>query len=561
MSGLLFEHGEWAPWLAAALVLTAFGLWLARRDARQRWATLVGARRTPRASGWGRDLLLFGALAAISIGALGPRMGERLVTLDGGGSDIVLLVDLSASMRARDVPPSRLARAIDIGTALLAGLPAGDRVALAGVAGRGVLFTPLTPDHAAVAEMLAHFDTRLIQPQGSDLHAGIIAALAAFEDDAARPRTIVLLTDGEQNRAAAVDAGVRAAREQVRVVSVAVGTQAGATIPDSGVALRDAGNRIVTSHRRTQLLEALATDTRGGVLIADAWGELAPGALSAEVRRDPFALPVSTTDSHAAPGPGDTRVRRVGGPAPLPFAALGFTLLLFDLLLAAAAQAAPKRRPGHRLLAGAATLALLGAAAGTDTALRALQDAERALDAQRLDRARDAYREVARAESPARLAAMAEHNLGVLALEAYRFDEAHDRFSAAAARHASATAECEAPDAAPRACMHVALDAARAAQTRANLEWTRSRLEQRPRISDPGLDPHRPQDEARERDGTKPEDTALPAQATQPRPTPLSEAERRAWLARVEDDTRRALQRTAAAGRTGRSGEPGDARW
>ena len=268
MTGLLFEHPGDAPWLFALLGLLGLGVALARRRERRRLRVLFGQRdvqRSPgRARALARDLISLLALGAIAFALLGPRIGERRITTSGAGSDVVLVLDLSASMRAQDVPPSRLERARSIAADLLGTLTPESRVALAGFAGRGVLFTPLTHDHDALAEMLPALDTRLVHPAGSNLQAGIVAALGAFEPDAARPRTIVLLSDGEQSGESDLDAAVLSARAQVRVVSVGLGTAHGSTIPDSGAPLRDRAGRVV-GRGRTERQQRGQQEERGSL--------------------------------------------------------------------------------------------------------------------------------------------------------------------------------------------------------------------------------------------------------------------------------------------------------
>ena len=79
----------------------------------------------------------------------------------------------------------------------------------------------------------------------------------------------VVMSDGEQIADSDVDAGPRAARAQVRIVGVALGTATGATIPDSGAPLLDRAGRVVTSRRQIHHLEQLTRTTDGALLLAD----------------------------------------------------------------------------------------------------------------------------------------------------------------------------------------------------------------------------------------------------------------------------------------------------
>jgi len=193
----VLEHPEWA-WPLGLVVLGALGgLAIAARMRRRRGVRLLGERFAPGHGATLHDALLVGALVLLAIALVGPRLGHAPLRATGAGADVVLLVDLSRSMDAADTAPSRLRRAVATAEALLERLDAADRVALAGFAGRGVLFTPLTPDRHALADMLRHLDTRLMGASGSALDRGIAAATGAFEPAADRPRVIVVLSDGE----------------------------------------------------------------------------------------------------------------------------------------------------------------------------------------------------------------------------------------------------------------------------------------------------------------------------------------------------------------------------
>src|SRR5262249_24089316 len=145
VNAALWTHPEWLAPLtalcaAAALALVHAGLSLRRRR-RRLGAGLPGAATSPL-----RDALLWGALALLAPALAGPRIGSRVQRVPGSGVDVVFALDVSRSMEARDVPPSRLDVARRALEELLARLEPADRVALVAYAGRGVLLTPLTPD-------------------------------------------------------------------------------------------------------------------------------------------------------------------------------------------------------------------------------------------------------------------------------------------------------------------------------------------------------------------------------------------------------------------------------
>jgi Ca-activated chloride channel family protein len=543
-------HPEWAAPVASAVAIVAAVAVISFAVARRRARRLLGSPQwVPRAQLL-RDLSLVAAFAAAGAALLGPTAGMRTLTVAGSGVDLVLLFDVSRSMDAADVPPSRLARARALAASVLARLGPEDRVALAAFAGRGVLLTPLTPDFSALDEMLASLDSGLIQPGGSDLGAGVVAASSAFEAASERPRVVLALADGE-DPVAQGDIGASAAqRAGVRVVGVALGSDAGAAIPDGGSPLQDARGRPVLSRRDATRLAALAAATGGASFAGDRWGDVDETALLAALRRD------------AAKTRGGTVERRVPATQVAPLAALAFALLLFEL----AGGARPllvwlrARRSGvAAALLIALTLGVASLAADSDSiASLEAQLRERpgdpalliALGVARAERGRHdeaalALRAAAIGASDADDAAVAHYDLGVLEAQRRRFGAARDAFLDALAL---------APD---------------DTQARFNLEWSLRALTQMPAPPEQRRAADDDAAESAERPDPKQPDPTEPPGA-RPGGTPESQrpsAERgdekargfapelspdraQQWLDAVADDPGRAL-RSAARGADG----------
>lgn len=518
MTAQHLTHPEWWVPLAVLFALAVAALLLARaRGRRQR--SRLGPSLRPGLS-LARDGALLLALAAIGLALLGPRIGEKTVLTPASGVDLVLLLDASRSMDAADVPPSRLARARRTAKDLLARLRPGDRAALATFASRGVLLTPLTPDHAALAELLGAVDTNLIRPTGSSLGAGVRAALAAFEAGSERPRVLFVLSDGEDPQRSTDLGAPDALRAELRVLAAAFGSEAGATVPDHGVPLRDGAGGAVISRRRSDRLARLAAATGGAVFPADAWGAVDLDAASAAVRRDAGELP------------GQPVERRVRAVRVLPFAALALLLLAVEglprprrgqssaalatvgaaLLLGAGPAQAPSSAVGERLVATPGDPALL-----VELGLERLARG-------RHDTARRAFLAAALTARDPELASLAYYDLGVAALEEADYAVARDAFFDALALRPGDR------------------------KARYNLEWTLKALPDDAPPPPPPAEPE-PGDTGPERE--RPE---LAADAEQEQRQPereqasgLSEAERQRWLGRVHDDLGRALRSAAEA--------------
>jgi len=313
-----FSHPEWLPAIGAIVGLGSALALVGGLRARARLRALLG--RTVPPTGLRADAMIVLALAAVGLALLGPRAGYRAERVMVSGVDLVVLLDVSRSMDARDAPPSRLERAVRVAGDVLGGLGPGDRAALAAFAGRGVLLTPLTPDAGALREMLSGLDGDLMQSRGSELGAGVREAVTAFQEGSTRPRVLLLLSDGEAPLGQdAGDLGTpEAVRAGVRVVAVGLGTEAGAIVPDHGVALLDAAGRVVISRRDRGRLAALAAATGGEVEPTDAFGAVDSAHLLATLRRD------------APSAPGMSVERRVPRLWVWPVAAFAFALLLSE---------------------------------------------------------------------------------------------------------------------------------------------------------------------------------------------------------------------------------------
>ncbi len=523
MSPLQLAHPDWMGPLVVGLAITSGALALTSRLARRRRLRLLGSAGRLVHRTLTSDAALLLALGAVVLALLGPRIGERVERVPATGVDVVLALDVSRSMDAQDVPPSRIDRARRAARELVARLEPFDRVGLAAFAGAGVLLAPLTPDRGVIGELLTGVDTGLVTPGSSDLREGLRAALSAFEPGSTRPRIVVVLGDGEDPERRRDLGGAEAARADARVVVAAFGTEAGATLPDHGVPLVDRSGRTVVSRRRLERLEALAAATDGALFPADEWGEIDLAAATRAVRRDAGGTPGAWVD------------RRVSAVRVVPFAALAFVILLLEGL------PRPPRRSGLRVGRGvgpavvaSVLLAAPASLAGDEAAtLDALEVAVRArpedpasliaLGAARLERgqrqaaSRAFFAAAIHARTPQE-AAVAYYDLGVAALE---------DGDLTAARTAFLDALAFAPG---------------DAKARFNLEWTMLALRQHEppppekRESPPSAPPPEPAVATDAVPQTPSPSTEPPAE-----PQPLSEPARRRLLERIEDDPARAL--------------------
>ncbi len=244
--------------LAVAALAALGGVQLHRR--RALLAALAGpqARRVAPRAGAARPAARLGStllgLALLALALARPQCGTRAELTTQAGVDLVLALDVSRSMQARDVKPDRLTRAVlEVGE-LVDGL-AGDRVGIVVFAGEAFVQCPLTTDYAAARLFLRAVGPRSVPRQGSDLGHALLTARQVLEASAAagRAKVVLLVTDGEDLEGGAREAAARLGEAGIRVHALAVGTAAGEPIP-----LVDAAGK-VTGYKKDEAGEPVVT--------------------------------------------------------------------------------------------------------------------------------------------------------------------------------------------------------------------------------------------------------------------------------------------------------------
>src|SRR5437867_3259167 len=255
----------------AALVAVSLAL---RRRRLERFASAGLLPRLLLGASTGR-LVALGALRVVAIALIivalaRPQWGRRDEPVIRRGVDVVLALDLSASMLAEDVSPDRLEQARAEAVSLVGSLT-GDRVALVTFGGRAAAICPLTADYGAVRLFLDAADASFAPGAGTDLGRAIEEAVRLLNSAVAEKRykALVLLTDGEDLEGTAMEA-VRQARESGVVIhAIGVGSPGGGPIPlrdDRGVLTGyklDRQGKVVTTRFDPATLEKITLATDG----------------------------------------------------------------------------------------------------------------------------------------------------------------------------------------------------------------------------------------------------------------------------------------------------------
>ncbi len=213
-------------------------MWLAGRSRRAALASfadpVMAARITPsaRASrGFFKGALWLAGVGFLVVAAARPRFGVYYEEVSAEGVDLFVCLDVSRSMLARDVAPSRLERAKSDVLDLLEKLQ-GDRVGLIAFAGKPVRVCPLTSDHGFFKSVLAEVSPLSAPRGGSLIGDAIREALADLPRDARRDQAIILITDGEDQDSMPLDAAELAVKAGVKIFTVGLGdSKEGGRIP------------------------------------------------------------------------------------------------------------------------------------------------------------------------------------------------------------------------------------------------------------------------------------------------------------------------------------------
>jgi Ca-activated chloride channel family protein len=223
---------------------------------------------------WIKAALILASLLWAAVALSGPQYGYRWEEIERKGIDIVVALDCSKSMLARDMSPSRLDRAKREVYDLL-GLLRGDRIGLVAFAGTAFLQCPLTLDYGAFHLFLETLTPEYLPIGGSDLTAAVAAAVSAFDAEGSREKAVILITDGEDTGSGDPRAAAADARDAgVKLFCIGVGTGQGIPVPDPGGGfMKDRDGTIVVSRLDEETLREAALAT-GGTYVRSTTGDM-----------------------------------------------------------------------------------------------------------------------------------------------------------------------------------------------------------------------------------------------------------------------------------------------
>lgn len=284
-----FEHPEYLSllWVVpGALAVWLSYLWWRRRVLLRLVVPSAQERVLPGWSVgrfWFKNSLLLVAMVLLVVAAANPQRGVRKAIAEQRSADIMLVLDISQSMLAQDVPPSRLERAKIFARQLIRAL-AGERIGLVFFAGNAYAAMPLTTDYEAADMLLRSATPDFISTQGSNLGAALLTAAERFDPNPEAGRALVLISDGEDHEGALPTATAKLRDAGIVVFCAGVGDVVnGAPIPISnGEYKRDEQGQIIRTRSNEATLRQIAAATRGEFYRVEQ-GEAAVRAIRREV--------------------------------------------------------------------------------------------------------------------------------------------------------------------------------------------------------------------------------------------------------------------------------------
>lgn len=213
--------------------------------------------------------LLLSAITILIFMIARPQVGSKISHEKREGIEVLIALDISNSMLAQDVIPSRLEKSKLLIEDLVDHFT-NDKVGLVVFAGDAFVQLPITNDYVSAKMFLQNINPSLITTQGTDLARAISLSQSCFTQREHIGRAIIVITDGEDHEGGALEAAREAYKKGINVFILGVGTSKGAPIPDSnGGYLKDNSGQIVLSALNEQMCQQVAKAGNGVYIHVD----------------------------------------------------------------------------------------------------------------------------------------------------------------------------------------------------------------------------------------------------------------------------------------------------
>jgi Ca-activated chloride channel family protein len=228
-------------------------------------------------------LMVFVSVMLIVFSLSRPQYGAVEREMERRGVEVLIAVDCSLSMLARDMEPDRLTRALEQLRDLVLMLR-GNNVGIIAFAGVPIVQCPLTSDYSMVLNLLEAVDVDTVPVQGTRLGLVIDKALETFQSPGKGRKVLVLLTDGEDHQGEVEAAAERAADAGVVVYAIGIGDTQGQPIPLPEGGYKESDGRKVSTRLDFETLREVALKTGGKAIRANTRGDLEIEMITEDIR-------------------------------------------------------------------------------------------------------------------------------------------------------------------------------------------------------------------------------------------------------------------------------------
>ena len=270
---LIFANPEWL-WLLSAVVAIPIIYLLLRlyRNSKLKSFGNVAVLKSlmpdySGARGWIKITLFSLSIGFIALALARPQTGSKLSNVVVEGREVVLVVDVSNSMLAEDVTPSRMARTRYAITRLVERMK-DDRLGIVAFAEDAEVVLPITGDYKMAKSVVKRLQPALIAAQGTNIGKALETALLSFTESTkeSRSRVMILITDGEEHNQSTEEAIERAVSQGVMVCAIGIGTPEGTALKIDGKWIEEEDGKMVVTKLGEPLLQHIAEAT-GGIYV------------------------------------------------------------------------------------------------------------------------------------------------------------------------------------------------------------------------------------------------------------------------------------------------------
>lgn len=279
-----FAHPTWAAlflvWIALIVIFVVTTI-KQRRRISQYFDRSLQSRMVPQLPGavyYSSAIAFLLGIAGLIVTLMGPQWGETKLKQVKRGLDLVMAVDTSKSMLAKDITPNRLAR-VQLELSQLVSQLSGDRVALIAFAGNAFVQCPLTSDYNAFKTFLKSLNVNMIPKGGTHLEEALNQANSLFAESKQRSQVqsqiLLLLTDGEDHEGNVQEAAQKLASQGVTIITIGIGSEKGEPIPilddqeNIEGYIKNESGEVVLSKLNSEILKEISKIGNGTYIQAD----------------------------------------------------------------------------------------------------------------------------------------------------------------------------------------------------------------------------------------------------------------------------------------------------